>query len=301
MTRRSWFVLFLAASLWGASYLLIKVALDDGLSEPLIVFARTALGALVLVPLAVRAGAVPALLERKRAVLVLALAQVIVPFGLITFGQQWVPTSLTGVLVAATPLFIALAAVWVDQEERSEGWGLAGVLGGMAGVGLLMGADLGGDAWQILGGVMMLGAAACYGAAVLVVKRSFRGVPPVGVAASTMAVSAVAYLPFTLAALPPALPSAEASLALLVLGVGGTGLAFLFFYSLIVEVGAAKAAVIDYIVPAFAVLYGVTLAGERLTHATVAGLALVLAGSWLAAQGRPPVRLRRPRPAEVPA
>jgi drug/metabolite transporter (DMT)-like permease len=293
MTPRAWLSLAVTAALWGASYMFIKVALDGGLSEGFIICVRTALGALVLVPLALRAGALPMILARRGWVVALALVQVILPFGLITFGENHVPSSLAGILVATAPLFVALLAVWVDQDERSRGWGLVGVLLGMAGVVLLFGVDLSGDTETLLGGLMILGAGLSYAVAVLIVKRGFTGVPPVGVAASTMVVSTVAWLPAALATLPAQAPALDATASLIALGAGGTGVAFYFFYESIAEVGPARASIVAYVAPAFAVIYGVTLLDEHLGAGTVAGLALILAGSWLAAQGALPRVLRR--------
>jgi drug/metabolite transporter (DMT)-like permease len=280
----------IGAALWGASYMFIKVALDDGISEGAIIFLRTLLGAAVLVPLGLRAGALRPLLERGWWNVVIAGLQVVVPFGLITWGENRVPSALAGILVASSPLFIALLATRVDAAERARGWSLVGVLLGMAGVVLLFGVDLSGSTDTLIGGLMILGAALSYASAALVVKRKFTGVPSVGVAASTIALSAVAYLPLAAATFPTSLPGLDTVASLIVLGAGGTGIAFLIYYALIAEYGPARAAVIAYIAPAFAVVYGVTLLGEDITLGTVAGLLLILAGSWLAAQGGLPRR-----------
>jgi drug/metabolite transporter (DMT)-like permease len=286
VSPRAWLSLSVTAALWGASYLFIKVALDGGLSEGFIIVVRTLLGAAVLLPMAIRSGAIPMLMARRRWALALAGAQVIVPFGLITFGENHVPTSLAGILVATAPLFVALLAVRFDQDERSHGWGLAGVLLGMVGVVLLFGVDLSGDAETLFGGLMIVGSGLCYAIAVLIAKRGFTGVPPVGVAASNLVISAVVWLPVALFSLPSHGPGANAILSMLALGAGGTGLAFLFFYTSIAEVGPARASIVAYVAPAFAVVYGVTLLGEDLTVGTVGGLVLILAGSWLAASRR---------------
>ena len=286
MSARAWIFMAATAALWGASYMFIKVALDGGLSEGFIICARTILGAMVLVPLALRAGALRPILERRWWNLWLALAQVIVPFGLITYGENHIPSALAGILVASAPLFVAVLAVWFDPAERSHGWGLVGVLIGMLGVVLLFGVDLGGGGEELLGGLMVLGAGLSYGIAVLVVKRGFAGVAPVGVAASTMVVSVIAWLPAALASLPTHDPGAGAIASLITLGAGGTGVAFLFFYTLIADVGPARASVIAYIAPAFAVVYGVVLLDESLTAGTIAGLVLILGGSYLAAQAK---------------
>jgi drug/metabolite transporter (DMT)-like permease len=293
--------LAITAALWGASYMFIKVDLDGGFSEGFIISARTALGAVVLVPLGLRAGALPLLLARKGWTVALALAQVIVPFGLITFGENHVPSSLAGILVASAPLFVALLAPRLDPEERSQGWGLVGVVLGMAGVVLLFGVDLSGDTDTLVGGLMILGAGLSYAFAVLIVKRGFTGVPPVGVAASTMVLSALAWLPVALLSLPTRAPHLDAVASLIVLGAGGTGIAFLFFYKSIADVGPARASIVAYVAPAFAVVYGVTLLDESFGVGTVAGLVLILAGSWLAAQGRLPSFLSRSAPSRSTA
>jgi drug/metabolite transporter (DMT)-like permease len=296
VSPRAWLSLSITAALWGASYMFIKVALDGGLSEGFIIVARTVLGALVLLPMAIRAGAIPMLVARRWWALALAAVQVIVPFGLITFGENHVPSSLAGILVATAPLFVALLAIRFDPAERSHGWGLAGVVLGMVGVVLLFGVDLSGDTETLVGGLMIVASGACYAVAVLIAKRAFTGVPPVGVAASNLVISAVIWLPVAAFSLPTHDPGLNAILSMLALGVGGTGLAFLFFYTSIAAVGPARASVVAYVAPAFAVVYGVVLLDEALTLGTIGGLALILAGSWLAASGRLPSPLSRSEP-----
>jgi drug/metabolite transporter (DMT)-like permease len=176
-----------------------------------------------------------------------------------------------------------------------------GVVLGMAGVVLLFGVDLSGDTDTLVGGLMILGAGLSYAFAVLIVKRGFTGVPPVGVAASTMVLSALAWLPVALLSLPTRAPHLDAVASLIVLGAGGTGIAFLFFYKSIADVGPARASIVAYVAPAFAVVYGVTLLDESFGVGTVAGLVLILAGSWLAAQGRLPSFLSRSAPSRSTA
>jgi len=298
---RTWLSLAITAALWGASYMFIKVALDGDLSEGFIICARTLMGAAVLMPLAIRSGAIPLLWQRKGYAFALAATQVIVPFALITYGENHVPSSLAGILVATAPLFIVLLAIKVDPEERSSGWALVGVLLGMLGVVLLFGVDLSGDAETLVGGLMIVGSGLCYAIAVLIAKRGFTGVPPVGVVVSNLTISAVFWLPFALATLPTRSPGAEAILSMLALGVGGTGLAFLLFYTSIAEIGPARASIVSYVAPAFSVVYGVTLLNEDLTAGTVGGLALILAGSWLAASGRLPGWISRSEPSRSTA
>lgn len=293
MSRRAWLLLSLLASLWGASYLFIKVALDD-LSPAMIVFVRTALAAAILAPVAVARNALGDLRGREGSIVVLALIQIAAPFLLISLGEQEISSSLAGILVASAPIFTALLAIWVDHEERSRGLGLVGIAVGILGVALLLGLDVGGDGAALLGGLAVLLASAGYAIGGLFLKRRLAGAQPVGVVAGAMVASAALVLPAALLTAPGSLPGPEPAAAVLALGVGGTGIAFVIFYTLIAEVGPAKASLVAYVAPGFAVVYGVVLLGERVTAGTIAGLALILAGSWLAAEGRVPGRVAAP-------
>ena len=199
--------------------------------------------------------------------------------------------------MSAAPIFTALLALAFDHDERSQGWAAIGIVVGMLGVVLLFGLDLSGSGDQVVGGLMVLLASLCYAIGAMLLKHKLPGAPPVGIAGGQMAVAAVVTLPLCLAALPDHAPSLKATGALVLLGVAGTGLAFLWFYTLISEIGPARASVIAYIAPGFSVVYGVILLGEPFSVAAVGGLALILAGSWLAVGGRAPGRRARDRAA----
>lgn len=286
MTRRAWLMMAATAALWGASYMFIKVALDD-LSEGAIVCIRVALGAAVLLPLAARAGALGALRGRWTWLTIVALVQVTVPLLLITFGENHVSSALTGILVASAPIFTALLAVAFDRTEQMRGWAGAGIGVGIVGVALLFGVDLSGDGDAVAGGLMILLASFGYGAGAMLIKHRLKGIAPVAVAGSNMAFATVLTLPLLIASPPTAVPGTDTIASMLVLGAGGTGIAFLFFYTLIAELGPSRASIVAYIAPAFSVLYGALLLDEGVTAGTLAGLALILAGSWLAVSGGP--------------
>jgi drug/metabolite transporter (DMT)-like permease len=292
MNRRAWLLMALLAGLWGASYLFIKVALDDGMPALFIVFARIALGAAVLVPIAARAGVLRSMRTLVGPVLFMAVVQVVVPFTLITYGENRIASSLAGILVSAAPIFTALIAARYDDDERPHGIATAGVVMGIVGVVLLFGVDLSGDVAALLGGLMVLLAALGYAIGSLYLKHRLRGVPAVGIAASTMVAGTLVLLPAVLFALPPHAPSLEAAASLVVLGAGGTGVAFFIYFTLIAEIGPGRASLVAYIAPGFAVLYGVTLLSEPLTAGALLGLVLILAGSWIAAEGRLPGQAR---------
>jgi drug/metabolite transporter (DMT)-like permease len=305
MTRRTWLMMGGAAAVWGASYMFIKLALDD-FSEGAIVCIRTALGAAVLLTLAARWNALAPLRARWRWVGPIALIQVTAPFLLITFGENHIDSQLAGILVSGAPIFTALLTLVFVHAERLQGWGVVGIVVGMLGVILLFGLDLSGSGDQVLGGLMILLASLGYAVGAMLIKHKLPGVPPVGVAGANMAVAALVTLPLALASLPDHAPSFKAAGGLVLLGVAGTGLAFLWFYTLIAEIGPARASIIAYISPGFSVAYGVVLLGEPFTLGAVAGLVLILAGSSMAIQSRPPrlpawVARRRAAPAPAPA
>jgi len=280
MNRRAWLLMALLAALWGASYLFIKIALDDGMTPVFIVFVRILLGAVVLVPIALYAGGLRPMRGLAGPVLFMAVVQVVGPFLLITYGERHIASSLTAILVSAAPIITALIAVRYDDEERPRGIAAAGVVMGIVGVVLLFGLDLSGDGEAIAGGLMVLLASAGYAIGSLYLKHNLQGSPPIGLAASTLVAGTLVLIVPALLVPPPHAPSLGTAAALLALGAGGTGLGFAIFFTLIVEVGPGRASLVAYIAPGFAVLYGVWLLGEP------------LAGSWIAAEGRVPGRAR---------
>ena len=292
MSRRSWIQFAVLSALWGASYLFIKVALED-VSPAIVVFARTALASLVLLPIALRTEALAGLRERKGTVAVLALLQIAAPFMLISIGQQEISSSLAGILVATAPIFTFLLAIRLEREERARGVGLVGVLLGITGVALLLGVDTGGEGAALLGGLLVVLASLGYALGAFYFRRNLGQIKPIGAVTASMGASALMVLPFALATLPADLPGAKAIGALTALGVLGTGVSFVLFYTLIAEVGPTKSSLVAYVAPGFSVLYGVTLLGEPFGVATLAGLIMIVGGSWLTAEGRLPWRSRR--------
>lgn len=298
MTRRSWLALLFLGSLWGASYMFIKISLDD-LSPAMIVFLRTALAALVLVPLAAHRRALAGISGALGMVAVLALVQVAAPFMLIAAGEQEISSSLTGILVSSMPLFTAVLAIWVDHAERSTGRRGVGVGIGFLGVALLIGVDVGGSSYAVLGAIAVTLAGLGYAIGSFIVKRSSGDLEPVGIAAAAMVASTIFVAPPALLSAPSAMPGLDTVGAMLALGLLGTGLAFAIFYTLTASIGPARISLVTYIAPVFAVFYGVLLLGEQVSAGTFAGLMLIVGGSWVAAGQSLPRMRRRPRP--VPA
>ena len=287
------------AATWGSSYLLIKIALED-LEPGMIVWARCLLGALFLsTVMTLTAGGRDARATRAvvaarpgRAVLHGVLATTL-PFMLITFGELEVPSGLTAVLLAPASLFVALFAIRVDHSEKADARSGAGMLLGLAGVALLVGVESVHSLAAFAGALAILAASASYGGSSLFVKRAFAGVRPIVSSAISIGVTALLTTPLAIATWPDAAPGVDTLAAVAFLGIVGTALAFVAFYSLIGMVGASRASLVAYLAPAVALLYGGLFYDEPLTAAGIGGLALILGGVALASARRAPVAARR--------
>lgn len=288
MNRRAWTLLLILGAIWGASYLFIEIGIRD-FSPAMVAWLRVALGAAVLLVFAASRGALSGFSGSAWTLVALGALQVGGPFLLIAAGQQEITSSLAGILVTSTPLFTALLAIWVDQEERARGSRLAGILLGAFGVAVLLGVDLGGEGDQLLGGLAVILAALGYAVGGLMAKHRLAGHPPIGVAAWVLIASTVLLIPVAVIGFPEQAPGLGPVAAMLALGAVGTGVALAIFYNLIATVGPARAWIVTYLAPGFAVVYGAVLLDEKITVATISGLALILLGSWLAAGGRLPL------------
>lgn len=282
MTARHAGLLALLAAIWGASYLLIKYALDD-FSPGEVVFLRTAVAAVVLV-LAVRLQGADSWrvlrASRRRPALaaLLGVSAIAAPFLLITYGEKAVPSGLTAVLIAPASLFVAAFAPFLDRSEAIDRSQVGGLVAGLAGVALLVGVETVSSLEQFLGALAILGASASYALSSFVVKGGYGGVPPVVTSAISCGVAAVATLPVAAATAHHGAPGLRAVLAVLALGAVGTALAFVVFYRLIGEIGAGRASLVSYLAPGVALVYGAALLDEHVGWAAIGGLALILAG-----------------------
>jgi drug/metabolite transporter (DMT)-like permease len=279
--------------IWGTPYLFIKVAVDDGVSPAFLSFARVLLAAVVLLGLAWRAGALPSLRGHWRWVAAYAVAEISLPFPLIAAGEQHVSSSLAAILIACVPLLVAVIAIRFDASERATGIRLVGLFVGLAGVVALVGIDVAGKTDELLGTGLIVLAAVGYAIGPLVLKRKLADLDPRAAMGGSLAIAAVVLAIPAAVSLPSEVPTAEATGSLVFLGLICTALAFIVFSVLIREAGPSRALVITYVNPVVAVALGVAILGERPGAGAVAGLLLILAGSWLSTDGRLPPGLRR--------
>ena len=279
MTRRGWLLFAAMGVIWGVPYLLIKVA-DGGVSVPVLVCTRVALGSLLLLPVAVRGGYLAALKGHARWLAAFTAAEIVGPFALLSSAEKHLPSSTSGLLIAAVPIFSALLAIATRGSDRLTWVRWAGLAIGLGGVAVLAGPGAGhGDAWPV---TEVLLTALGYSIGPLIASRKLADLPPVAVNTVCLGTAALVYAPFAALTLPHKTPSVQVLLALAGLGAICTAAAFLVFFRLIAEVGPARATVITYINPAVAVALGVIVLGERLTPAIGVAFVLILGGSVLA-------------------
>ena len=279
MTRRGWALFAAMAVIWGIPYLLIKIAVGE-LTPASLVLLRTAGGAALLLPIAAARGWLTPLFPYWRWVIAYTVVEVSLPWFLLSDAERRLSSSLTGLLIAAVPLIGAILQRLTRGGDRMDSGRLAGLVVGIVGVAVLVGLNV---SFKDLGAVGEVGLVAIgYATGPIIIARRLPRLPAVGVVAASLALTAIAYAPLALPQLPRTLPSGRVLLAVGILAVVCTAIAFLLFFALIGEVGPVRATVITYFNPAVALLLGVALLGEPLTLGSVAGFGLILVGSVLA-------------------
>jgi drug/metabolite transporter (DMT)-like permease len=281
--------LLLLAAIWGASFLFIKVAVEE--MEPIaVVAARVGLGAVGLsVALVARRGwrGVRALLEgiRWRDAMVLSITASAVPFFLIAWAETRISSSLAGILNASVPLFAAVLAFRLDPIGRIRGWRTAGLVAGFVGVAMAAGTDVSGSP---AGVAAMVAASISYAIGAHYARARFSGIDPVGVALTQVLVSSALLVPLSaMFGRPDGMPSAEAIGSLAALGFGGTAIAFVLYYWLVSRAGPQQTVAVTYLVPVAAIVYGAVILDEHVPLLAIVGIAITIAGqAVVAAPGR---------------
>jgi drug/metabolite transporter (DMT)-like permease len=286
MSRRGVGLFSLMSVIWGIPYLFIRIAVAE-LEPATLVFLRTGIAALILLPIALARVDLRRVLARWRWVLAFAAVEISIPWVLLASAEQQISSSLAGLLVAGVPLVGATIALLTRSEHRISGTAAVGLLIGLAGVAAIVGGDF--QASNLLALVQMAGVVVCYAVGPFILARWLTGLSSIGVMATSLSISALAYAPFAALTWPASMPGTDVLWSVLILAVVCTALAFLLFAALIGEVGPVRATVITYINPAVAAVLGVAVLDETFTLAMGVGFALVILGSSLAT--------RRPTPA----
>lgn len=286
MVTRRGIILFLAlGAAWGIPYLFIKIAVAE-LDPAMVVLGRSVLAAILLLPLALARKQVLPVLRRWRPMLAYTIVEIVVPWYFLSSAEQHLSSSTAGLLIAAVPLVGVAVAFFMGRPARLSKLNWLGILIGMLGVAAIVGLDVGGSDIGAVAQVAVVVIGYALGPAIL--SRWMSDLPGVGVVAVSLAGAALAYAPVVLltGGWPTAVPSAPVIVAIVVLAVICSALAFVLLVALISEVGPVRSTTITYLNPAVAILVGALVLGERITIWTVIGFVLVLAGSYLVARRR---------------
>lgn len=285
MSRRGWVLFAAMCVVWGIPYMLIKVAVRDiGPAE--LVFVRTALGAALLLPIALARKEMRSSLRPWLPLLIYTIIEIGLPWLLLSDAERHVDSSFTGLVIAGVPLVAAVFARLTNPDEQLTASRVSGLLIGLAGVALLLGFHIDGSAW--LSTAELVAVVVCYATGPLIVERWLNDVPRYGLAATSLLVAAILAAPLAVPDLPDLVHTVSPgpALAAVTLAIVCTALAFVLFFALIAEVGGSRATVITFVHPAVAVILGATVLDERITLLSGVAFTFVLAGSALATRSR---------------
>ena len=286
-------MLLLLAAVWGASYLFIKVAVEEIEPAPMMAV-RTLLAAAVLVGyLLWRLGWANTRADLRAAwrhCAVLGVLNAALPFWLIAWGEQHIDSGLAAVVQASVPIFNAMIALRVLPHERLSGTRALGLAVGILGVAVVTGIHPGGGWWAVAGALAVVASSLSYASAGVYGQLAVSDTAGPVLAAGSMLVGGLILLPFAVLQLPNSTPGWEAVSSLLALTLLGTALAQLVLFRILALHGSARLSLVTYLMPGFAIVYGAAILDEEISVTMLGGLALILAGVALASGA---LRLRR--------
>jgi drug/metabolite transporter (DMT)-like permease len=286
---RYWPLLFLLASIWGASYLFIKVAVEDVEPAPMMAARAGGAGILLAAYLAATLGtrrAAGELAASWRAAVVLGTLNAAVPFWLIAWGEKHVDSSVAGIAQSTVPIFVFLLALRFLPHEDVGPARVTGVVLGFLGVAVLAGFDPRGGWMAAAGTLAVVLSSLCYASAGIYGQLRIRTASGPVLATGSMLVGGLLLLPLALFQLPSSMPDAEAIASILALTLLGTAFAQLILFRILGLYGTRRLSLVTYLIPGFAVVYGAVLLDEPVGVAALAGLVLILAGVALASGER---------------
>ena len=280
MTRRGLILFLVLGVAWGIPYVLIKIA-DTELSPEMIVLSRSAIAAVILIPIALARGELRAVFVRWRPLLAYTVIEIILPWFFLTTAEQRLPSSTAGLLLAAVPLVSVGSAVVLRRAERFTLINWIGILIGMAGVAALVGFDVAGS--DLISVAQLAVTVVGYATAPIIVAKWLSDVPGIGLAGFSLGITAVVYAPAVAIthSWPTSVPSLRVLISVAILALVCSVIAFVVLFALIAEIGPVRATAITYVNPAVAIVAGALLLGEPVTAWTIVGFVLVIAGSWL--------------------
>jgi drug/metabolite transporter (DMT)-like permease len=274
-------LLLALGTIWGASFLFIKVG-DRALEPSTLMAGRLVVAASILVPvLVLTRGTRPALADLRATARPGAVAGVVaaaLPFTLIAWGQKHVDSGTAAIANASMPIFVVLLALRFRASERVAGLRLFGVLLGLIGVGVLAGSNPSRGWWAVAGTLAVVAAAFSYAVGALYAQNHVDAGKVLAFSTAQCIAGALVLLPFGVPQAPADLPGWKPIASVLALGAAGTAVGTLLYYRLVSSYGSSRASLVVYLLPPFALVYGAVFLDESLTPEKLAGMALILGG-----------------------
>jgi drug/metabolite transporter (DMT)-like permease len=282
MSRKSLFHFVLVGILWGIPYLLMKVAVED-FPPAAVVAGRTLIGAAILIPIAIYRKKFKGAVLGFKFVAFYALLEMIGPWILISTAQQKINSGLAGLLVSTVPIFATIIISLKGDHSVWEFKRIIGIVVGFLGLILVVGIESLTGSADLLSIVMVLIASVSYAYAVIMILANLPLVDGIAINGFAMALTTLFWGPIAIAQWPSSI-SLNSALSLIALGIFSTAIAFILYFKLMDEIGAARGSLVTYVNTAVAVVLGVIILKEPLTAGIVVGLPLVLIGSYLASR-----------------
>ena len=268
--------LLLLASIWGGSFIFMRVAAPE-FGIYVLVAIRTVLATCVLLPILMMTGGVNQIFRYWFPIALVGLANTAVPFVLFNYSSLHLEAGVNAILNATAPMFGALVA-WLWLGDKLTPTAIAGLALGFLGVTVISQQKLGEGDISFVPILTALLATTCYGIAASMMKRWLQGVRPLVVATGSQAMASIMLAPFALSTLPATMPSTNAWLNAVALAILGTAIAYILYFKLIANVGPAKAISVAYMVPLFGIIWGVLFLQEHLSLQTIVGGVMILTG-----------------------
>ena len=290
-------LLLLLAAIWGASFMFIKIAVDE-LAPTTTMALRLVLSAIPLLAIVIyKRGFGPATTEMRsiiRAAMILGVLSTALPFTLIAWGETRIDSGVAAIGNASMPIFVALLALRFRKSERATGSKAVGVVLGLIGVGVLTGVNPEGGWAGAVGTLAVIVASISYAISTLYIQTLLDNVHNDVLAAASVTWGALFLFPFGAAQAPSHVPSWGVIGSVVALALLGTVAGQLLYFRLVYQYGSARASLVVYLLPVTALFYGALLLGESITASAIVGLVLILTGTAL---GSGVMRMPRRRPA----
>jgi len=294
-TWRAWVAFISLGIIWGLPYFFIRIAVQE-VSPFVVAWGRITLAALVLLPIAWHRGALRSIGPHIRPICAFAVVEFVIPFSAISAGEQWISSSIAGILISGVPLTVVLISRFFGVREQIGPVRALGLALGLIGVLALLGFGTISGPLGWAGAVCLFVAMIGYALGPLIIQRHLHGVDSLGPVAASLGLASAALLIPAAATFSYRVPSATTLISIGVLGLLCTAVTMFLMFYIVRNAGASRASLVAYINPAVAALLGVGFLHERLGIGGLTGFALILLGSWLGTRGPAPERALQPEP-----